>query len=475
MQQRVDYTSEMKSQLAFALFTLNKINEIYNVLKPISRARDLGVPELGETPMTEDIAFKFKQFQQSSTLKECKKFGDDVFNFIKGYFKVTFELISELSVKSDTEVDRIENRIDKPVVVLRDFHTNPECAKIVYTLATRFNGVASMEDLQYAFPHYYDEMPQLVNNIISKWKGLIEFDQDTQIIQMDDRDYRDICALVNYEPIDPDSRLANLIEKHNLEMGSIYYLLEKSVPKEYIEFTRKKQRRYLDLSISQFPSLFSKKQLVELESKGILTAKDFLERDYHFLKYNSHLLKSEIIEAKISLAYKMKWNCKNFELDLIHPSASGEHDVSVFKHALKHLRDFFNKANLTYNDIIGKKEILLSPKDSHVRRVCYRIIAFVRDFSERCLTNEFENFEPYTQKWVFTQHLTQNEVGSLKIKKDSRLMNIIYSDNDDFSNSPLDVATDSKTPSGLSAENKSSQKNNSKSSSKTKLKEGKNE
>lgn len=475
MQQRVDYKSEMKSQLAFALFALNKTNEIFNVLKPVSRARDVGVPELGETPLTEDIALKFKQYQQSSTLKECKKAGDDVFTFIKGYFKVIFELVSELSVKSDKEVDRIENRIDEPTVLLRDFNINPQCAKIIYTLATRFNGVASMQDLQHAFPHYYDEMSQMINNIIAKWKGLVELNQETQLIQMDDRDYRDICALVDYEPIDPDSRLADLIEKHNQEMGSIYYLLEKSVPKEYIEFTRKKQRRYLDLSLFQFPSLFSKKQLYELETKGILTANDFLERDFHFLKYNSHLLKSEIIEAKISLAYKMKWNCKDFELDLIHPSICGDQSPEFISDAIANLRDLLNKVNLTYDDILSKTEILFTSKHRVYTRYCYRIIAFVRDFHERCLTNEFETFKPYPKDWNFSNFLTQKEVDALKIKKDISLINIIDRGNIDKSKVPQIESNNSKNQSESDVEIETPTKIKPKSSLKINEKEGNNE
>ena len=43
---RNNYKSELTKQLAFALFVQNKVNEVYNVLRPVPKARDLGAPEL---------------------------------------------------------------------------------------------------------------------------------------------------------------------------------------------------------------------------------------------------------------------------------------------------------------------------------------------------------------------------------------------------------------------------------------------
>ena len=420
---RIDYKSELTQQLAYAKFVQNKINEVYNVLKPVSRARDLGVPELIDSPLTEDLATKYREYQNASTPKEIRSLADSLLNFMTGYFHVTFELISEVPQRTDPEIDRITNHIEKPIVTLRDYRINPKCAQIVYTIATRLEKKCTLQDLQHIFPTLYDELPDLIDYITQKWKGLIKYDKETETISLNDNDYRDILALVCYEPIEPNHVLAKLIEKNNKNMGALYYILEKIAPPEFQSFILKQEHKYFNLALKEFPTLFTKLQVKELNNKKIFTALDFLGCDYSFLKYQTKLTKAEIIEAKIRLASKMKYDCKDFEIFLIHPSIIGGGSIQDIPKALIVLRKHFNKDNLTFEDILSQNEIKISPEETSRRLVCYRIIAFIRDFYKKCMEDDFEDFKPYTKIWNYMSLLKPNESKLLNIKKDDTLKN----------------------------------------------------
>jgi hypothetical protein len=472
---RVDYKSELTQQLAFALFTLNKANEVFNVLKPVPRARDVGIPELGDTPLTQDLATKYRQYQNASTPNDIRSLADSVIEFISGYFKVTFELISEIPTRAENEVERIENHIEKPIVIQRDYRINPKCAQIVFALATRLEKKCTLQDLQHSFPTLYDEIPDIIDYITNKWKGLIEYDPNTQIISLNDSDYRDILALVAHEPIEPNHRLAKLIEKNNKNMGALYFILEKVAPPEFKSYILKQENKYFNLSLKEFPTLFTALQVKELNTKKLCTALDFLECDYSFLKYQTKMTKAEIIEAKTRLASKMKYDCKDFEIDLIHPSILMDQQIKSISYAVRDLKAYFKNDNLTYQDILAQDEILLQPDDAITRRICYRIIAFIRDYHEKCMEADFEDFKPYPKNWNYTSHLKPKELRSLNIKKDDILKSINIDKQTQKPNTILTQDNISSDQSGLSDNHKKEDEINSEISSENEIKEGKDE
>lgn len=439
----------MTKQLAFALYIQNKINEIFNVLKPVHRARDLGVPLLGDSPFTEDLVAKYKQYQNASTVKECREYGDAVLEFMRGYFKVTFELISDGSLRADREVERIQTHTEQPIVALRDFDADPECANLVYTIATRFHGIASVQDLQNAHPEFYDRIPELINRINTLWLDIISIDPDNQLITLNNDDYQSICSLVNKIPIEPDHRLAKLIEKRNTEMGALYLILSEIAPEHYINYINKKIREYSNKDISEYPLLFSARSVIELRSIGIHTIIDFLTHDYSALRKKTTINKFELIEAKIRLASKMKWNCEKYDISIVHPSVAGDQTVKSLFDAVRHLRENFDRDNITYKDILDSKEIIISPKKSNVRRLIYRIIAFVRDFSKRCLEFDPFDFEPYPSNWNYTSHLTASELKTLKIKKDNSYIIGSLEDFSESEKSEMNQENEENMPSGL--------------------------
>jgi hypothetical protein len=156
-----------------------------------------------------------------------------------------------------------------------------------------------------------------------------------------------------------------------------------------------------------------------------------------------------IIEAKIRLASFLKWDTSSFEIDIVHPSVVPNCTTRNILQAISDLKQFVGKKTVTYGDILNQSEIVLSLSNSEYKRICYRIIAFIRDFSDKCLTNNFQDFEQYPSTWNYTSLLKPSENASLQTKSDNEIKNLVFDKDTTLEDTTSTVETPPETSSGL--------------------------
>lgn len=417
------YRSESEENRTVFEGIKTRVQGLYRVLHTNPKARDLGCLELEDAPITPNIAELFDNYKKASSEKTKLANLEPVTIHLARYLSQVHPFISEVGDLVDKALKRIDTHTSKPIVALRDFFINPELTEILVYIALRSStGKVSMESLKRAFPQYRDNIEEIINNISDLWQEILTIDPETNEIELLDEDFKNFRTIFSCRSFSKETKITKLRDTADIRWGKILYMMKLLHPSEFYEKFGNEWTEYLNRNLQDFNGLFSEKNIAELNVIQIYTGKEFLERDIYELKLKTNMTRLEIIECKLHVASRLCYNPKDFDISIIHPSIATKTQLAILPSAIKHLKSFFKNERVTYDTILTynnestkDNSIILTTDDSKYRRLCYKIIAFIRQIHKQITIGEPGSFEPLSSNWSYESELTPSEVRNLKI------------------------------------------------------------
>lgn len=400
------------------LIDLNQnIDIIYDFMTIHPSGASLGVPKFGTVGITEDVKSANYKMEKASSAKEAITQADIIISHMVDSSDKVFKYLND-GLRYITEgLKKSKDFLKEPKIHIRDWHVDPHAAELMRIIATQFDGKVSFDVLKRFCIKYAYEFDDLIDRIPLQWKNCLIIDYDEQSIQMNDSDYRDILALFGSHPIEFSKELAELKHVYNTKDLVILHFIKEFGGEKYQSYADAELKKAYDKYLEEYPQLFSKYQLKSFYDLDILKITDFLDFSFETILSKIPISRDELIHAKLTLAASIGYDCRNFELDIIPYALANYATYDSFRTALIEVKKLFKSDIITFANVLDQNEFFLTSNEIRNRHICYRIIAFVREFHSKCISTSGFNYIPPGPKWPFSKQLTAKELEHAKLLK----------------------------------------------------------
>lgn len=405
MEKEYSYQKDVDQFIEFIKLVIREVKGIKDTEIAMIEGRKLGRPKLGTLRLPEDggLIQNYDTIQETDTLEDCKKSADKCFRHFLTVQEAKDEFVEKIGNNAKYMLEKMEKRQNKPIIRMRDYDRDPECKCVAREIA-RLGGTTTIEKLRNMMPWRRDEIESIVERITLIWKDMLYLSEDGTII-MNSFDVRSINAITDTDPITTKStfkKIYNYVNKRDLQLLKI---IKYQNVKEIRDFTDDLIQALENQSIQDYTDLIPEWDIPKLFEMKVFTGKAFAEATFSDLRFKTNMSIDTIINAKLNIALSLNWHCRNYEINIIHPSIAGNLQHSTLQGAISELKRFINKDIVTYGDILDMGEILLPSTQFNNKRMAYRIIAFIRYFTKKCKFGNSTNFIPLGPNWQFKQEL----------------------------------------------------------------------